>query len=653
MTTIFDAGDHAFADGTKTKEFKGTYAKSQYATPNILNLLQVTYRDNENTYTVDFWESTAQVNGSYVKLYMSDFYTNYKYNLTFKPVFKAGVPIEYTVRFDGGDKPINLTGHYGDVITADKLTDLKKTSNIDNYVYELSDYGLALPYRFGTVLGSDGLPAEYVSATARFELVGVDKTFAFDANGGKFADNKTVKTITAPYGTRTSFNEVPVKADDGEYTYTFAGWADDKDATSGSSFNNFVINGNSTVYRKTLRNYTVTFDAGDGHFSGGASTVIQAYDYGDTIVPPDDPTRDEDATYRYVFISWQPVLPSGTTVSASCTYTATYRAIRIDGTLEETGVIVSDGSSYEDICVNNISGYTYALVGAIPTLTITGNGLTFSGTSSEVYVVIAPSAMDVTFDGLTLSGAYSGDGALVTNEAAGGLTINISGTCVIRNTQDGEPTVRLERSVTLKGAGTGAKLSVNGKGNYTVYSADTMNVDLLELDIDSTNTALGNDDGEGGEWLLKDSAIRLNAGGTACSIMAGIRLQNSSLTVIGESGVTCMRVAVSGSSTVNVTASGEDAEALRTGELKFTDFTGAFSIGSTHSASPGIAVMASGGIKFEESGIEVGSGGYNLGGTEIGSFVDTGSGVSYSSFGIWVGGTLEPASSVTVQKNEP
>jgi hypothetical protein len=407
VTTTFDADGHTFADGTTIKEYKGTYKAY-----NFLYLPQVTYWD-DYTYTVEYWQSTEKVNGAYVKLYMSKWYTDYKYNLTFKPVFKKGTRIEYTVRFYGGDEPVYLKGYYGDVITSDLLTDLKKTSVDENYVYELYDYGLTLPYQFGTVLGADGLPAQDIGVVAKFTPVGVSKTFTFDANGGIFADNKTVKTVTGPYGTSASFCETPVRADDDWYTYKFAGWSFDIHATAGSSFCNFIINGNRTlyaVYTKTPKNtFTITFDAGEGHFEEGNKTILQAYGLGEIIVPPADPVRDETQEYRYLFIGWLPKLSAGTAVTGDCTYTASYRAVRKDGVLEETGIIVTDGVSYEDICVNSIPGYTYALSGPsyIPTLTITGNGLTFSGSSDEVCIVIQSDVTDVMFEDLTLSGAYS------------------------------------------------------------------------------------------------------------------------------------------------------------------------------------------------------------------------------------------------------
>jgi hypothetical protein len=224
VTTVFDADGHTFADGTKTKEFKGTYAND-----NFLYMPKISYRD-EYAYEVDYWQSTEMVNGSYVRLNMSDLHTDYKYNLTFKPVFKIKERLTYTVRFDGGDETLYFTGRYGDTITSDMLAGLKKTSPTDNYVYVLSDYGLKLPYSFGTVLDADGLPAVDINVKVQFTLTGVSKTFTFDANGGKYTDNSTAKTVTGPYGSEASFSEVPVKADDAQYAYTFVGWSYKPDA---------------------------------------------------------------------------------------------------------------------------------------------------------------------------------------------------------------------------------------------------------------------------------------------------------------------------------------------------------------------------------------------------------------------------------------
>ncbi len=328
VTTIFDAGEHTFADGTKIKEFKGAYVGNDHSALTLLYLPKVTYHDEQYTYTTDYWQSTEKVNGSFVKLY--SYYTYYKYNLTFKPVFKSVNAILYTVRFDGGDQTLYLTGHYGDAITSDMLSDLKKTSPSSNFVYLLKDYGLTLPYRFGTVKDQDGLPVEYISVIARFESAAVPQTLTFDANGGTFIDGQTVQTITAPYGTAVSFGKEPIKEGNSLFHYEFIGWSSDPNATTGNRFSNYIANANTTyyaVYSQTEITYKIIFDAGNGYFEDGTKTIERIYHSGEKIVLPKDPAQDETDLYRYEFLGWHPEFPDEGAVTGNQTYTASYEAI--------------------------------------------------------------------------------------------------------------------------------------------------------------------------------------------------------------------------------------------------------------------------------------------------------------------------------------
>ncbi|MBN2851741.1 MAG: InlB B-repeat-containing protein [Clostridia bacterium] len=723
VTTVFDAGDHSFSDGTNIKEYKGTY--HEY---NFLYLPTLTYRDNENMYTVDYWQSTEMVNGSHIKLYMSDFYTDYQYNLTFKPVFKAE-PIVYTVRFDGCDKKVYLSGHYGEVITEDMLKDLKKTSNINNYDYQLINYGLMLPYQFGSILNEEGFPSEYINAVVKFTLVGVDKTITFNTNGGIFADGDTVKAITASYGTEVNFNEIPVKFDDGQYHYEFTGWAAEMDASYGSSLSDAVFNDNITLYatyaktpmsvtitfyansghftdgstQKTLQSvyggktpefneipqkestemwiytftgwspsyqpgittnsnqtyyaqyssqlkeYTVTFDAGEGKFENGDNTLIQTYHYGDKVVPPNNPIREGGTGYEYIFNSWTPLLSDETTVTWNKTFTAVYQAYSTEDPLPETGVFITYENVSEDINVGSIAGYSYRMVGEIPTLILTGSGLTVSGNSSTVCLIIEPDVTEVTFKNLTLTGDYSNvNGVLVATEAIEDLIINIQGNCTISNTKTGEPSVRLERSIHLIGDGSDASLNISGKGNYTVYCSNVFNIDSLETEITSTGIALGNDEGTGGEWIFKDADVRINSDGVAFEIMAGIKLDNATLITNSTGDLTVLFMRICGASTVSITVEEENATALITGILSFEDFTGSFNAESINFSTSGIAVMALEGIVFKENGEEAGSSEYNLGEMVISDFEDDENSMQYTSFAILIDGTLVPCHSVTV-----
>lgn len=353
---------------------------------------------------------------------------------------------------------------------------------------------------------------------------------------------------------------------------------------------------------------------------------------------------------RHVFIGWTPDLPYNTTVSGNATYTAEYRAIRIDGTFDETGIIVTDGTTYEDICVNGISGYTYDFNDyySIYTLTITGNGLTFSGTGEDIHVVTASGVTAVTFDNLSISGEYiSMDGLLTTEEASTRLEIRISGSCSLIDTS-GYGGARFDRPVQLTGTGTGASLTFGGG----VYCADDFDVNDLEFEINNSYVAIGNDEGSVMQWWsFTNSVVRLNSTNGGVLGMHALSVENSvfTVTVSGASeylGIECPQVRISGSSVVTVTMNGDpEVECvIGTGVLEFADFTGSFSC-----SGPNIPAVFAGDIRFIEGGVEVSPDGYNLGSAEVSEFEDEYG--TYESFGIWIEGTLVPASSVTVSKD--
>jgi len=179
-------------------------------------------------------------------------------------------------------------------------------------------------------------------------------TLVFNASPGHFADGSAQKEVhVAIGGTAPTFLETPVMDLTANYEYTFTGWspayAPGTPVTSDMRF--------EAQYSSQDREYTVTFDAGDGEFSDGNSTLIQTYHYDDTIVPPANPVRAGGTGYEYVFDGWSGLTP-GMTVSFNHTFAAAYHLVGTGG-LERTGIIVSDGVTSEDINVGSIDGYTY------------------------------------------------------------------------------------------------------------------------------------------------------------------------------------------------------------------------------------------------------------------------------------------------------
>ena len=124
-------------------------------------------------------------------------------------------------------------------------------------------------------------------------------------------------------------------------------------------------------------------------------------------------------------------------------------------------------------------------------LTIEGDGLTFSGSNSSVYVVIDSGCGSVSFDGLSLNGAYPYKaGILVAGEGtADAVEINISGSCELVNTLDRKGALWSLRPVVLSGQGTDPELTISSIGSDALYSS-SLEVNNLTLSVEA---AVGSD----------------------------------------------------------------------------------------------------------------------------------------------------------------
>lgn len=102
----------------------------------------------------------------------------------------------------------------------------------------------------------------------------------------------------------------PVKPEDEQYTYTFAGWTPEimithEDATYTATFT------------PNLRSYKITWMS-----DLGAEYGYEYFNYGATPTH-DDPVKEADANYTYTFAGWSPAI---TSVTGDATYTATFNA---------------------------------------------------------------------------------------------------------------------------------------------------------------------------------------------------------------------------------------------------------------------------------------------------------------------------------------
>jgi hypothetical protein len=429
------------------------------------------------------------------------------------------------------------------------------------------------------------------------------------AGSGEFPDGEQVKTFTGAYGQPTNISvddPVPPSGYAG-YHYEFDGWSE---ALPDTFTQDMVI---TAKYRQVENEYTITFDAGSGFFAGGLTTITQNYHYGDAIVPPDDPAIAENEYFRYEFTGWFPVLIEGDTVTGNRTYTANYRSIPKDATLPESGITVTNGEVTEDISVGSISGYTYEMVemfdGAIaPVLTITGDGLTFSGTGSDVYVNINESASSVTFDNLNISVSKDYFDSINIGESGSPLTVNIVGNCAFENTlssSGAQNVMRIERPTRFAGTDkTEDSLHIVTSGGKAIFASNSLTFDTLGLAIDAAEGedidmdliyALSADVGEGEEYVcrfvnsdvaiasdggglmlgsivteIQNSVLIMNCDGTA-GILDGFAVDASNVTIAAGQGLWIFGdVTFSGASHINLTA-GEGAAISATGGITVPD----------------------------------------------------------------------------------
>ena len=106
----------------------------------------------------------------------------------------------------------------------------------------------------------------------------------------------------------------------------------DVEGFTAQNFDQIEVNkgGSSTLKIYYNRNtVTLTFNAGDGKWSDVATEKTVSGKYGTTLTAPENPSKDE----YYEFDTWSPALPS-TIPSAAATYTATYKQVKADYTVQ-------------------------------------------------------------------------------------------------------------------------------------------------------------------------------------------------------------------------------------------------------------------------------------------------------------------------------
>ncbi|MBO5935643.1 MAG: InlB B-repeat-containing protein, partial [Clostridia bacterium] len=123
-------------------------------------------------------------------------------------------------------------------------------------------------------------------------------------------DGSVIRTdADVEYGTAVTAPANPTKAQDAQYTYTFAGWTPAVSST---------VTGDATytaTYSSTKRSYEIKWVA------DGNTIRTDVVEYGETPVAPADPTKAADAQYTYTFTGWDNEIVA---VTGPATYTAVF-----------------------------------------------------------------------------------------------------------------------------------------------------------------------------------------------------------------------------------------------------------------------------------------------------------------------------------------
>jgi len=670
-TAEFTTDKGAFAGGGSYDVFTGGYDAWQAYIANFLeeNTTLATVYTADKVYTFAAWDCYHETHGV---RYQARWTESPRY---YSVVFNAGEGA-----FAGGTTQINYPpmaygaqlGFTGEAINAAaKPADVYTTFKLSGW--EDQDGVFYTP--------ADTLAVEKdLTFTAVYEIdEQILYTVTLDAGGGEFPDGTSVKAFSGAYGENTNI-VVDDPVWDTNYVnfyYVFADWSQAIPAVFTQDVD--ITAQYNTVYYE----FTITFDAGTGTFaSSGTNTVTQTYHYDDIIVMNESPVKAEDEFFTYTFNGWNlPFEP----VTFDRTYTATYLAERKGGTLPPAGITVTDGTITEDISVGSIPGYTYDMVlsydevHTIPLLTVTGGGLTFSGSSSEVYIVVEDSVSDVAFNNLSLSGAFAfSDAPLVFPSASGAVetTVTIAGSCSFVNTQAGQTAIRCDRKVVFEGADTSASLTVSSTDTVTIYCEKGIAVNNLQLNVNSAlvgseawAAAFMGDGGSACVCSFDNAAVNVTAGGDVFMVMFGsiemnntvfvatcagslggadefFTLNNSALTAESTGLYVGGDMTLRGNSAVDFVSIDSASPAIFIGgSLRFEDFTGSFDVRFTDPAAALPAVKAGADITFAVGG-EDALGDYDLGGAQIAMLND--GGTDFRTFAVESGGVLVPVSAVSV-----
>ena len=319
-TIDFNPNGGKFIDGeTSTKRL----TVEEYVTPELENPV----RDG---YTFAGWDQTVMPAQS---------------NKTYTAVWKSNNPQKYNVTFDanGGTFEDGSSTKTQTVEEGNKPTEPKAPTK-KGYKFVGWDSEISL------VTGNRTYKAVWEKVLEKYNIT-------FDANGGKFNDNKETKVIVTTEGQKPQVPENPTR--DG---YIFSGW--DKEIAEANANTTYTA-----VWEKEKATYQITFDADGGTFEDGKDKQVVDTLEGNVPEEPKAPTKK-----GYKFVGWDKEI---TEAKENMTYKATWEKVKTyEITFDADGGVFENGKDKTTINVEE---------NTLPTITDpTKKGYIFQGWDKEI-----------------------------------------------------------------------------------------------------------------------------------------------------------------------------------------------------------------------------------------------------------------------------
>ena len=224
-----------------------------------------------------------------------------------KDVDSENSVITYSAQFIATERSYTVTWVDGNGQTID--TDLLKYGTMPEYTGTVPTKDSTVQYSYTFASWSPELTKVVgdVTYTAQFSSTVNEYTITFvNYDGSELQSSKVA------YGSMPSYKgETPLKEQDVQYTYEFAGWSPEVEIVSG-------VATYKAQFTSVLRSYTITWVDGDG------KSTTDSVEYGKLPTAPANPTKTATAEYTYTFKSWSPAIIE---VDGEMTYTATFDAI--------------------------------------------------------------------------------------------------------------------------------------------------------------------------------------------------------------------------------------------------------------------------------------------------------------------------------------